>query len=118
MVRNRCSRRALSSWLRGTLFLGVVALGTSPAVAADPSSEVFQPPMRLLAGDQLVDTAIGHAAPYLADLDQDGKLDLLVGQFEGGMLRIYKNTGTNEKPAYAQFQYFQVGGKDVKVPTG
>ncbi len=35
-----------------------------------------------------------YAAPQLYDLDKDGKLDLVVGKKEGGLLRYYQNTGS------------------------
>ncbi|MEM7165007.1 MAG: VCBS repeat-containing protein [Planctomycetota bacterium] len=99
---------------RAAVTLAALACLTAPALGSDH----FQKPTRLRAGEDFVDTEIGHAAPYIADWDGDGKLDLLVGQFGDGKLRIYKNTGTNKAPEYAAYRYFQIGGKDVKVPTG
>ncbi len=42
-----------------------------------------------------------NAAPALADIDNDGDLDLLVGH-EGGALYHFKNTGTPANPAWTQ----------------
>jgi hypothetical protein len=75
-------------------------------------------PVRLTAGGELVDTEVGHAAPYLADFDGDSKRDLLVGQFGGGKLKIYRNIGSNENPDYAPATFFQTRGETVSVPTG
>ena len=58
------------------------------------------------------------AAPFAYDHDGDGDLDLLVGQFNQGKLRIYRNTGTNEKPAYEGFKFFEAGGAEATVPAG
>lgn len=113
-------------WTSGRVaVVALLALGSAPVLLAGgeekrPARAIasFEEPRRLKAGDEFVDTLIGHAAPYIADFDRDGKLDLLVGQFGGGKLRFYKNTGTNAVPEYAKFRYFQIGGEDVKVPTG
>jgi hypothetical protein len=75
-------------------------------------------PVRLTTGGELVDTEIGHAAPYLADFDGDSKRDLLVGQFGGGKLKIYRNIGSNENPDYEPATFFQARGETVSVPTG
>lgn len=75
-------------------------------------------PVRLSAGEELIDTEIGHAAPHVADFDGDGKRDLLVGQFGGGKLKIYRNIGTNKNPQYEPPTFFQTHGEVVSVPTG
>uniref|UniRef100_UPI0034E009C6 FG-GAP-like repeat-containing protein n=1 Tax=Candidatus Thiodubiliella endoseptemdiera TaxID=2738886 RepID=UPI0034E009C6 len=40
-----------------------------------------------------------HSKPTLADIDGDGDLDLVVGEFYG-TLKYYQNTGTTSNPAY------------------
>ena len=99
------------------MLLAASWLGTPTAAAAD-HIEYLESPRRLKAGNDWVDSEIGHAAPYIADFDHDGKRDLLVGQFGEGKLRFYKNLGSNSAPEYAQFRYFQIDKKDVTVPTG
>ncbi len=75
-------------------------------------------PVRILAADKPIDVEVGHAAPFFADLDGDGLKDLLVGQFGGGKLRIYKNVGTRAKPRFDGFSAFQADGKEGTVPSG
>lgn len=87
------------------------------AVDTPPKIE-FLPPVRLEAGGEIVDTEIGHAAPWHGDIDGDGTKDLLVGQFGGGILWVYRNEGTDSARRYARRTKFQAGGADGTVPTG
>jgi hypothetical protein len=86
--------------------------------AAGPSGGELQPPFRIQADGQPIDTDIGHAAPLYADFDGDGTPDLLVGQFRDGKLKIYRNLGTATAPKFGAFAWFQAGGADGKVPSG
>ena len=85
-----------------------------PGLAPD-----LAPPVHVLAGGQPVDVErSGHAAPCVGDLDGDGKPDLLVGQFDGGKLRVYRNTGTAGAPKFDTYTYFVAGGQTGRVPVG
>jgi len=75
-------------------------------------------PIRLEAAGKPIDTEIGHAAPCVADFDGDGVQDLLVGQFGGGLLWIYRNEGTNAEPKLAAGVKFKEGAEDGRVPSG
>jgi hypothetical protein len=50
---------------------------------------------------------IGHAAPCVGDFFRDGKPALLVGQIDGGKLRIYRNLGTSKAPRFGGFEWFK-----------
>ena len=76
------------------------------------------PGVRLAAGGSAIDTWRGHAAPFAGDFDGDGVRDLLVGQFGDGILWIYRNIGTNERPELAPGEKFKDGGEDGRVPSG
>jgi hypothetical protein len=60
----------------------------------------------------------GDAGPFACDWDGDGKLDLLVGQYHDGRLRIYRNTGTNAQPKFESYTWFEAGGTIARVPVG
>ena len=94
----------------------IVAAGG--ARAAEPAANDLLPAVPILADGKPIDVDVGHAAPFLADLDGSGKLHLLVGQFGDGKLRIYRNAGTKTEPRFDKFAWFQAGGGDGKVPSG
>src|SRR5262245_43330310 len=100
--------------MSGPLVLALLALAPP---ADDPAKELL-PPVRLEAAGKPIDTEVGHAAPFVGDFDGDGRLTLLVGQFGGGILWIYRNEGTNAQPKLAAGTKFKDGKEDGRVPTG
>lgn len=85
--------------------------------ATSPMNALFHPPKRLAAADGIIDCgpSWGHAGPWVADVDDDGKNDLVVGDFSG-LFRFYRNEGSNQQPRYAKAVNIQAGGQDAKVP--
>ncbi len=74
----------------------------------------FQPPVRLEGGGKAVRVdSPGYAAPCWADIDGDGKKDLLVGQFAQGKIRIYKNLGGGK---LATGEWLMAEGTVAEVP--
>ncbi len=99
----------------------LLLLGMPPPAApaaAQALSRELAPPVRLEAAGKPIDTDVGHAAPFVGDFDGDGVKDLLVGQFGGGILWIYRNEGTNSRPKLAAGVKFKNGSKEGTVPTG
>ena len=106
---------------RGTLWAAAAAVAL-PAVAfaanAPAAKSELAAPVQVQAEGKPIDiTEVGHAAPFHADFDGDGKRDLLVGQFGGGKLRIYRNTGTEAEPKFANYEYFKAGADLGTVPA-
>ena len=92
--------------LFSTLFL-------SSSVAVCCAAE-FERPFRLEGGDEPVRVeSPGYAAPCWADVDADGKKDLLVGQFHQGKIKVYKNLGNGKLAAGS---WLEAAGKVTQIP--
>ena len=79
--------------------------------AAEPR---FHPPVRLTAGGVPIRVEPpGYAAPCLADVGGDGKMDLLVGQFRQGKIQVFKGLGGGR---FAQGTWLHADGKVAEVP--
>src|SRR5688572_20057191 len=96
----------------------LTALAISLIAATPAFAQELGKPVRLEAGGKPIDTEVGHATPALYDWDGDGKRDLLVGQFGGGKMKIFKNTGSNQSPRFAAEEFLTADGKIVTTPTG
>ena len=93
--------------------LAILGLCCCPALcaAAEPK---FHPPVRLKAGGVPIRVeAPGYAAPCLADLGGNGKLDLLVGQFRQGKIQVFKGRGEGK---FAKGTWLKADGKAAEVP--
>ena len=77
-------------------------------------TEQFEKPVRLtFKGKPIKVEQPGYAAPCFADIDADGKRELLVGQFADGKMRVFKGLdGTN----FASRRWLKAEGKVAEVP--
>jgi len=90
-----------------------LAAGSITAAGA-PQQPEFEAPVRLKAGGECVRTeAPGYASPCWADVDGDGNDDLIVGQFKGGKMKVYRNLGDGE---LAAGEWLTAGGDVAEVP--
>ncbi len=114
-TRHRLARLAGAATLVGAAHAQVVYTEPDSAgVEGKDQSHLFEAPTRLRAADGYVRTeAPGYAAPAWHDVDGDGKRDLVVGQFAGGKIRVYQNTGAG---AFAAGEWLMAGGKVAEVP--
>jgi hypothetical protein len=82
--------------------------------AAQGSAAEFEPPVRLKAGGVAIRVeAPGYASPCWADVDGDGKMDLLVGQFRQGKIQVFKGLGDGK---FAKGAWLQAEGNVAEVP--
>lgn len=97
----------------------IAAIGVLGALGSTArAGEDLEPPFRVVAGGRPIDVPTGHLAPWLFDMDGDGKRDLLVGQMRGGKLRIYTNVGSDREPRFDDFVPLRIGTTDATVPSG
>jgi hypothetical protein len=83
------------------------------SVAASSAAE-FEPPVRLEGeGKPVRVESPGYAAPCWDDLDGDGKQDLLVGQFNQGKIKVYRNEGDGK---LAPGSWLEADGKVAEIP--
>lgn len=83
--------------------------GVSHCGAAD-----FEAPVRLKCqGVAIRVESPGYAAPCWADIDNDGKKDLLVGQFRKGRIQIFKNLGEGR---FEAGKWLEAEGDVAEVP--
>ena len=96
--------------------IAVIVLGAGTAGA------VFEldPPVTIQdSGTDLLVT--GYSVPSVADWDSDGVPDLIVGEggngYPEGKVRIYRNVGTAEAPAFAGYVYALSNGQPLVCPA-
>ena len=78
----------------------------------------FAAPFQVMANGKAISVEMGHAAPAYADMNADTVPDLIVGQFEGGTARIYRNHGTATSPVFKNFEFLRAAGKVASVDFG
>ena len=85
---------------------------------ASPADYEFAEPVRLKAGDEFVMVeSPGYACPTMADVDGDGKEDLVVGQFNSGQMQFFKNVAdADAEPEFAKGEWLMTGGERAVVP--
>lgn len=92
-----------------------LAVDVVPAKGAAHDDVVqFEKPVRLEAGGALVQVeAPGYAAPCWTDVDGDGHGDLVVGQFAGGKMKVYRGDARGKLAAGT---WLEADGKVAEVP--
>ncbi|HEV3342734.1 MAG TPA: VCBS repeat-containing protein [Pirellulales bacterium] len=98
-----------ASAVQGAFLIGAILAGGTSARGQESASTRLLPPTRVEAAGLPIDIETGGTAPWYADFDRDGRADLLVGQLEGGKLRIYRNLGSNEQPRFDAYEWFKAG---------
>lgn len=90
----------------------------SKEIASSDSTSKFAAGFKIAAGGKPIDVEIGHLVPDVVDWNNDGKKDLIVGQFKEGSIRLYLNEGTDAKPVFGDFSLLAAGEKPIKLDAG
>ena len=110
----------LSPWVLVFVIFAISLIegGLSAQERAEAVQNLFEPPVRLKAGNEFIDTGkyIAHSGPITRDLDADGKPDLLVGNFRGHF-QVYMNVGTVAEPQYEDRGLLEAEGQTAKIPN-
>lgn len=71
-------------------------------------------------GPRILDThehdSGGHAAPFVVDLDQDGRPDLVIGSLSG-RFRYYRNVGSDIEPRFESSDWLATDREPARVPN-
>ncbi len=59
-----------------------------------------------------------YGSPFMYDWNNDGKKDLITGQFTSGYIRYYENIGEDDDPVFNGFSYLQASGSIITLPYG
>jgi hypothetical protein len=116
--------------------LAFAVLGGSTLLLAQGRAADLEAPVRVVAGGAPIDVTVGHAAPCLFDVDGDGLVDLVVGEygdqpfakerlpgdtklsgFDTSRLRVYRNAGTKQAPRFGGYEYLKAGAEDASIPS-
>jgi len=106
----------LAGW--GLALALTAACASSPPGNSGATDPALQKGVRVEADGKPIDAEIGHLVPCVADWNNDGRKDLLVGQFSGGKIALYLNQGTDAAPVFQKPEYLQAGGAEISLPAG
>ncbi len=84
------------------------------ALVAFPQEPRFHAPVRMETdGVPISVEAPGYASPCWADIDGDGRKDLLVGQFHKGKVAVHRGLGEGK---FAPRAWLEAGGAVAEFP--
>jgi hypothetical protein len=108
--------RKLAGW--GLAVALTAACAAPPGDSGAATGPALQKGVRVEADGKPIDGKIGHLVPCVTDWNNDGKKDLIVGQFGEGKIALYLNKGTDAAPVFPKAEYLEAGGAEISLPAG
>ena len=86
------------------------------AAALQAQDATFDPPVRIEADGEVIDTGrdAGYAGPLMMDYDGDGLPDLLVSSFSGN-IRFFRNVGERSEPRFEEQEPLAAEGEPIRI---
>jgi hypothetical protein len=103
---------------RNLILIIAFCILTAGFTADTAAQRSFHPGVKLMAGEEPIDIKVGHLVPAVADWNNDGKKDLITGQFADGKIGLFLNKGTDTSPVLSDIEYLKAGGKEISLPAG
>jgi len=103
------------------VFLGMGLMAQNGKAKKSKMTKVRKPVLIMGETGPVKTEAWGLAHPSVYDWNQDGKKDLIIGEFQGkAKFRVYLNAGTDSKPEFTDKWFYgnKVGGEEIFVTTG
>ncbi len=96
--------------------LALASLSTLALSGITSAGDELAPPIRIAVNGSPIDVGkcVGHAGPNLLDIDGDGRLELVVGDFVGHV-HVHPNTGTREAPIFGEGRTLEADGEAIRI---
>lgn len=102
----------------------LLALSLAAGLAQNPLPQAvvqdrLAAPLRIHAAGKPIDTGedVGHSAPLVRDVNGDGRLDLLLGNFRGTVDLFAADLGSDPDPVLLAPQRLEVNGEPLEIPN-
>lgn len=90
------------------LLLAALAVGQVPR---------FRVPARIESGGTPIYLGY-YTAPVMFDWNDDGKKDMIVGQFNYGYITFFENVGEDSAPVFDSYDTLRADGQFIQLPYG
>ena len=100
-----------------TRFLSSILLAAGIPSAGIAAESVLQSGVYIQDGSSPLTVGL-MSAPTVVDWNNDGKKDLVIGQFSSGKIKVFLNQGTDASPVFNGGFFVQSGGVDISTSSG